>query len=37
MTTMEAKATAEEQQLWLKVVTKIKLDAEPKRKRLASP
>jgi hypothetical protein len=35
MTTMNAKAIAEEQQLRLKVVSKIKHDAEPKRKRLA--
>jgi hypothetical protein len=37
MTTMNDEAIAEEQQLRLKVVSKIKHDAEPKRKRLASP
>jgi hypothetical protein len=37
MTTMNAEAIAEEQQLRLKVVTNMKHDAEPKRKRLASP
>jgi hypothetical protein len=34
---MNAEAIAEKQQIQLKVVTKIKHDAEPKRKRLASP
>jgi hypothetical protein len=37
MITMNAEVIAEEQQLRLKVVSKIKHDAEPKRKRLASP
>jgi hypothetical protein len=37
MTTMNAEAIAEEKQLRLKVVSKIKHGAEPKRKRLASP
>jgi hypothetical protein len=37
MTTMNAEAIPEEQQLRLKVVSKIDHDAEPKRKRLASP
>jgi RNase adaptor protein for sRNA GlmZ degradation len=36
-TTMNTKAIAEEQQLRLKVATKIKHDAEPKRKGLVSP
>jgi hypothetical protein len=34
---MNAETIAKEQQLWFKVVSKIKHDAEPKRKRLASP
>jgi hypothetical protein len=34
---MNAEVIAEEQQLWLKVVLKIKHYDEPKRKRLASP
>jgi hypothetical protein len=34
---MNTEGIAEEQQLRLKVMTKIKHDAEPKRKRLASP
>jgi hypothetical protein len=36
MTTMNVEAMAEEKQLRLKVVSKIKHGAEPKRKRLAS-
>jgi hypothetical protein len=37
ITTMNAEVIAEKQHLRLKVVSKIKHDAEPKRKRLASP
>jgi hypothetical protein len=37
MTTMNNEAIAEEQPLRLKVTTKIKYDAEPKRKKLAGP